>query len=294
MLIAISKKVWIFFKRIIALPGKIIRIIIIELRVVFFNGIRIHWCNIQNFGDMLNPYLIRKILGKKAVYVDKHYFKKHYILCGSIMKRANKNSIVWGAGIMNKDDYFLKPKKVFAVRGPLTRKRFLELGYDCPKVCGDLGILLPNFYKPNNIKKHKIGVIPHYTDYQRVCEMIDNKNILIINLRESVEKVISEINSCEKTLSSSLHGLIVSHVYKVPSLWLEFSDAIKGDGVKFEDYLLSVNIDFYNPVIVKDKEMMKEKSIEQMIKEKERLMIPEEKTIKNIQKNLMENLPFDK
>lgn len=59
--------------------------------------------------------------------------------------------------------------------------------------------------------------------------------------------MIKDIFSCEKTFSSSLHGLIVSHAYNIPCVWVEFLDKVIGNGFKFKDYLKSVNLDEYKP-----------------------------------------------
>jgi hypothetical protein len=57
-----------------------------------------------------------------------------------------------------------------------------------------------------------------------------------------LEKVIDKIVSCTFTISSSLHGIVVSHAYNINSLWVRFADTLgkgpvdlKGD-FKFRDY----------------------------------------------------------
>ena len=61
-----------------------------------------------------------------------------------------------------------KPKKILSVRGPLTRKRLLELDYECPETYGDSGMILPYFYYPEIKKKYKLGIIPHYIDGENI------------------------------------------------------------------------------------------------------------------------------
>ena len=66
--------------------------------------------------------------------------------------------------------------------------------------------------------------------------------ILLIDLTEELGKVIDQIVSCTFTISSSLHGIIVSQAYNMKSLWVSFADSsgkgpvdLKGD-FKFRDY----------------------------------------------------------
>jgi pyruvyltransferase len=117
---------------------------------------------------------------------------------------------------------------------------------------GDPALLLPIYYKvPFRKNKYEIGIIPHYVDFKKVKRKLKDGEVNVINICDSVENVIYEIVSCERTISSSLHGLIVSHAYRVPSLWAEFSNRIIGKGFKFKDYLLSVNLDIYDPLDLK-------------------------------------------
>ncbi|MEP6260718.1 MAG: polysaccharide pyruvyl transferase family protein [Gillisia sp.] len=173
--------------------------------------------------------------------------KTNYLTIGSIIHHASKDSIVWGSGIIDKEQKITKADNK-AVRGPQTRKFLLEQGYECPEVYGDPALLLPKYFFPPVEKKYKMGIIPHYHDFKLVSENYKNDpGILVIDLMTlDVEEVTREILSCEKTISSSLHGLIVSHAYGIPSLWVEFSNKIFGDGIKYRDYLESVEIPFYH------------------------------------------------
>ncbi len=247
---------------------KILELLPPPKKLGFFNNsneLRAYWWSWEgnkNFGDILTPYLIEKITGKKPLLCSKYCMKEYYIVTGSILSHANKNAIIWGAGIIFRDQKVKRPKKIFAVRGPITRERLIELGYECPKVYGDPGLLLPKFYNPKTENKYKLGLIPHYMDYPKIKDKINSKDILVINVFDQVEKVIDNICSCKRTISSSLHGLIVSHAYGIPSIWAEFSNKLTGDGTKFKDYFLSVGIKPYKPLdfreeIPSEKELLK-------------------------------------
>ena len=102
-------------------------------------------------------------------------------------------------------------------------------------------------------KRYRLGIIPHVVDlHHPVIEEIREKysdEILIIDLAhyEKWTGVIDQICSCERILSSSLHGLIVSDAYQVPSCWIELSGNISGGYFKFLDYASSVERDFNEP-----------------------------------------------
>ncbi|MFN4762875.1 polysaccharide pyruvyl transferase family protein [Gillisia sp. Q332] len=219
----------------------------------------------ENYGDLLSKYLVEKISGKEVKWVHPKkqpwykWDKTNYVTIGSIIHHASKDSIVWGSGIIDKEQ-LITNADFRAVRGPQTRKFLLELGYECPEVYGDPALLLLKFYYPEVEKKYKVGIIPHYHDFKSVFEDYKNEpEILVIDLMTlDVEEVTREILSCEKTISSSLHGVIVSHAYGIPSVWVEFSDKIFGDGIKYRDYLESVEIPFYQAEFINGKMELEE------------------------------------
>lgn len=201
----------------------------------------------DNFGDILNPILASNFTNKnvKKIGKRKSKFKEHYFMIGSIIQRCNSQTIIWGSGLIS-DTIDLKrhPKKVLAVRGPLTRKRLLELGVSCPKIYGDPALLLPKFYDPKNInKKYELGIIPHYVDKNddRLKKFSNTKKIKIIDVQnKNPLEVVNQVIECKKIISSSLHGIIVADAYGIPSAWTELSNKVIGNGFKFNDYFLSV------------------------------------------------------
>lgn len=185
------------------------------------------WYMSNNFGDNLNYYLIKKLSGKEPVYCDDRANQKHVIVCGSILTECNDNSTIWGAGMANYTDSISSTPEIRMVRGKLTAEK---LGINCP--VGDPCVLMPRKYNPMATKKYRIGIIPHWKDTVNVLEM----GYYIINPLKPALEVIDDIVSCEKVISSSLHGLILSDAYNVPNRWLDTGTPIGGDGFKFDDY----------------------------------------------------------
>lgn len=193
-----------------------------------------------NWGDDCNPFLFEFISGYKPelVKLGAPKTEPHYMMVGSILHYANPNTHVWGTGLRFSDKPLKKPAKIYAVRGPLTRDILIKHDIECPEVYGDPVLLLPRFYSPKIEKKYKLGVIPHYIDKRFV--KINEPGVLQIDIQGSFYDVIDAINSCEKIISSSLHGLILADAYGIPAMWLKISDKVEGAELKFNDYFLSV------------------------------------------------------
>jgi len=135
------------------------------------------------------------------------------------------------------------------VRGPLTHARLRELGYSCPSIFGDPAILIPNFLSPCSDQMYDYGVVPHYTDFENVRESLKNSSrINVIDVSKSIENVVEEITKCRSIVSSSLHGIILSHSYNIPAKWVKFGNKVFGDGVKFRDYFGSVGLECDRPI----------------------------------------------
>ncbi len=233
-----------------------------------------------NFGDELSPFIISNIFNVRFknendknfktiffknlyrinnVFVKlrnklfaknnslKIYHTKNVLAIGSIINKSHYNSKVWGSGIMYKNTK-VEGGKFYAVRGYITIERLKELGLNAPNVVGDPALLLPMIYNPKIVKQYKLGIIPHYVDFDLINKNIINDETLIIDLtNKDIEYVVNQILSCNHVISSSLHGIIVSQAYKIPALWYKFSNNLAGDDIKFSDYFSSVKIEDYKP-----------------------------------------------
>jgi len=282
-----------------------------------------------NFGDELNHYIVKRLTNLEVNHIDIHwlnlkidlflkvatsslinreisinkYFKYLYyyfinkpkviIGIGSVLSAAKSTKYtVWGAGILSRKDQF-KNANFKAVRGKYSQKRIEELGYKPPKVIGDPALLLPLIYKPSQKKRYDVSIIPHFIHYDEYKNKIGSK-FNIINLTDNIEHIIDQINQSELTISTSLHGIIVSHAYGVKSIRAkDLQRKLTGDDIKFLDYYSSVNIENYKPL----------DSNELFIKEKEELLnivnslyssvlTPQKNKIVEIQKKLIEVFPY--
>lgn len=208
--------------------------------------------NNYNFGDFITPFIYNKLFLKEPILnINGGKDKDVVIGAGSILCMANSKSIIWGTGFMYGNENIKKPKQILSVRGPLTRNRLLKIGIECPESYGDIGLILPYFYSPNNQKKYKLGIIPHYIDKDKFNGIYKkkDKDVLIIDVTEKIDKVINCITMCQMTISSSLHGIIISHAYNVKSMWIKISNSIGGGNFKYRDYYGSLNIENYDNML---------------------------------------------
>ena len=116
-----------------------------------------------------------------------------------------------------------------------------------------------------------------------------DKDILVIDLMtNNIEPVTDLFLQCEKIVSTSLHGLIVSHAYRIPAVWVQFSDKLFGDGIKFQDYFESVKMETYIPNInsgrIRNDEMLNLFDTYPSL--------PNEQVVNKIKENLMGVCPF--
>ena len=266
-----------------------------QIPLFWWSEIRLMGKQKENYGDLLSKYIVEKISGKQAKWVHPrkqpwHKLEKsHYLAAGSILAQATRDSIVWGSGIVDRRHKIAKAK-FYAVRGPETRKFLIEQRYDCPEVYGDPAILLPDFYSPEIKKKYQIGIIPHYVDCEKISGKYQNiRGVKVIDMMTlDIEKTTNEILACEKVISSSLHGVIVPHTYGIPAIWMQFSDKVFGDNIKYQDYFRSVDIYDYNIPGYHDEMNLKELlNCFQKVQ-----VLPDPNRIKELKKGLIEHCPF--
>ncbi len=230
----------------------------------------------RNWGDDLNYYFLRELTGRPVIMyhnfkLAKWFHLKNYLCIGTLLDAvnySNAHTFVWGSGVSGQERTFVHPESILAVRGPKTKVFCDRYGIQCPEVYGDPALLLPLVYQSRRgvqcsivassvqeVQKtsYRLGIIPHVVDlHHLVIEEIREKyadEILIIDLAHYKKwtDVIDQICSCERILSSSLHGLIVSDAYQVPSCWIELTGNISGGYFKYYDYAASVNRSFETP-----------------------------------------------
>jgi hypothetical protein len=227
--------------------------------------LRFYWWPSKNVGDLVTKYLVERFLpgdfapiSEKEIrriersswplsllygWLGKKLPAKYIVSTGSVVRLCGRRALVFGSGIRSKEQSVM-PANVRFVRGPFTRDRFCAAGASVAPVFGDPGLLMPRFYNPSPGKKFRLAIIPHFTEFGEVVERYrGDDTIVVVDMGNGdLEGCIDNIVASDATVSSSLHGLVFSHAYRVPTRHVMFSDKVFGDGTKFRDYYASLGL----------------------------------------------------
>lgn len=212
---------------------------------------------VGNWGDELNRHLLEALTKRHVERLDDAATQQrgHYVVVGSVLHAATPNSIVWGAGAISPIHLpNAAPRRICAVRGPLTRERIEAVGIACPTVYGDPALLLSRFYKPKGPRHNRAAVVPNYIDADLpvVARLVDIEQAVLIRPDAPGHWLdfVDGIAGASFVIASSLHGLVVAEAYGVPAVWAKFSDRIYGGNFKYLDFYASIGKPGQTPVVV--------------------------------------------
>lgn len=209
----------------------------------------------RNFGDNLNPYLISRLAGKPVINArDLNANKVHeiYGVIGSWLGNIWKpNLTVWGLGFISHDAVISRqPKRIAAVRGPMTKDKLANQGYSIDVPVGDPAILVALLYEPKSTRSEEIAVIAQPRDSENPIfrEAAELDGFREIDICCDIEEFCEQLNECSAAVSSSLHAVVAAHSYGIPAQFVKVSDDPLGDGFKLLDYLSSVGLEGSPPI----------------------------------------------
>ncbi|AYV68240.1 polysaccharide pyruvyl transferase family protein [Niallia circulans] len=210
------------------------------------NKVNLEWWNKKpNLGDGLAIVIYDWMLDYYGLDKEqKVNGTKHLLTVGSLIGMGGFDATVWGSGIhsVSSMEAVVKQKKnrkydIRAVRGPITRWFLQGIGYECPEVYGDPGILLPLIYKPENVeKKYPISVIYHMSQNGKDGNRRDDLNYINIETYDH-KSFLNDVVASELVISSTLHGIILAEAYGVPAIFLK--KGMDQEIIKFYDWYFS-------------------------------------------------------
>lgn len=217
--------------------------------------VRLYWhgggSGVANFGDELSPLVVEAASGRPAVFARRQ--NAQLIAIGSILegvlKRGWRRRLaldftpihVWGSGFVDAGPEVSSPLFRFAlIRGPRSRAR---VDPSETLAMGDPGLIACDLLPAPPETRHRWGVIPHQS--HSACPEIDRivgrtRGAVRIDMTGDPVAILTTIASCERVLSSSLHGLIAADSFGIPNHRVKLSPPLRGDDWKFVDYFESV------------------------------------------------------
>ena len=201
-----------------------------------------------NLGDYLGFVIVEFMLEKRGLTLDSWIpGRKHMYSVGSSLLNSYQNATVWGSGVSKGGHkgfrkyllyHPLTKLDIRAVRGPLSREVVLRFRHKCPEVYGDPAILMPLIYEPNCTKTDEVLVIPQFVTEKRFREEPPDLKMVSMNTND-YKAVIDAIASSKKVITSSLHAVILSDAYGVPSVLFRGQGLHKRVDFKYLDYYAS-------------------------------------------------------
>jgi pyruvyltransferase len=192
---------------------------------------------VNNFGDLLGPLVVERILAMHGVAPGSALQDRRLLSVGSVLHFARDDDVVWGSGVNGKKpeaDYVFRTLDVRAVRGPRTREFLIRRGIDTPPVFGDpvllLPIVAPEILECAATKRYQLTVVPNFNDFSSY-----RPDATLLDPRSPVEDCLARIARSEFVVGSSLHAIVVAESLGIPAR-LIFS-AVE-DPFKYEDYYL--------------------------------------------------------
>lgn len=205
------------------------------------------WSALTNWGDKLSVPLLNQFAGLLDVAVETGDIDEADLTCvGSVIGHLPNDyqGYVLGSGALMPGTGMPYRAKVWGVRGHLSLRHHRRLSRAV--VLGDPGLIADELV-PAIPRVHKLGILPHWSDNDlRERREFWRYDPLFIDPRRDPLLVISDILSCDKLVTSSLHGMIVADSVGIPRRF-EYTPRLNNEGATFKhtDYSMSIGAELH-------------------------------------------------
>ncbi len=209
------------------------------------------WKELPNFGDALAPLLLEYFTNAKFQWDT--ISRSSVISIGSILEHVPPlwDGYILGAGKLHENSILQIHQmksgitaKILALRGPLSAK---GLSKTC--ALGDPGLLANELVGPQE-KQYDLGIVPHWQDDELAEKFMGLVKppftSLVINPADDALKVVRQIGSCHRIVTSSLHGMVIADSFGGIPRRVEICPKMEKDGgiFKFRDYSEAIHTPF--------------------------------------------------
>jgi pyruvyltransferase len=205
-----------------------------------------HWAEVANFGDAMAPLLLERFAGVKTGWDTISH--ACIVSVGSVLEHVPPlwDGVILGSGKLREDSQLhlhTKTATILGLRGPLTARQCPPGNY----AIGDPGLMVSELI-PAPDKTFDLGIVPHWTDEQLTTRPEfrggGKWNVTVIDPRRDPLEVITQIASCQRVVTSSLHGAITADAFGIPRR-VELGGLTRDRGdFKWRDYSASVGVSF--------------------------------------------------
>lgn len=182
------------------------------------------WDRINNFGDAVNPHVLRAVSGASPLKVERG---EHLLAIGSVLQKADASTHLWGTGLMHPGMKLppIGPGRVHALRGARTQAVLRAAGLLEREVpLGDPGFLVASRLRerlPAGVKGAPVCIIPHHASFDAACfAALRDPSVMLLDMRTRSLDLLGAIMNSEIVLSQSLHGLVFAEAFGKPNAWI--------------------------------------------------------------------------
>lgn len=231
------------------------------------------WQDVPNWGDQLGYDLLSSFLGDRGSKVDK-VADADIVGIGSTLAHipVNWSGIVAGPGLLKQTSWNLPMANILGIRGKLTARGNFFYKFSAQRAnvfIGDPGLITPQVLDLSWHQKFKeradIGILPHWSDTALKWDsrLYGPWKTRFINPFRSPRDVISDIITCDKLVTSSLHGTVIADAYGIPRRivpsWTMLNSPYEGGMFKFQDYMSALDMEYQPEVLEKADQVTVEK-----------------------------------
>jgi len=213
--------------------------------------------NNSNGGDAFGPIVAKHILGRRGnqtVPVRASDVNSPFGLAavGSTIQwlLSKPGVVLWGVGLISDAEFggVAARLEIPGVRGPRSRDLLLLYRSLNPLPISDPALIAADVYPLDNLmqQQREVCFIIHGVDRAdafKVCPLC--KEHLVNNYDRNMTNLFSNLKSCKRVISSSLHGIIFSHSFGIPALPVAVGKKITGGDFKYRDYMHSIGMTWF-------------------------------------------------
>jgi hypothetical protein len=213
-----------------------------------------------NYGDWLSPLLVGHYTDRRLIFQSPTAAwltsDRHLVGVGSIGRFVKPNSVVVGTGLSS-DEYQLDPAATYiSLRGPMSAEHLRSCGGPTVESFGDPAAVLSRVIPVSRgTTNGRTAFVRHHKHRNLPVQLpagYDELEVLVSHPDE-IRTFVTRLAEYDQVITSAMHVLITCQSYGIPCALVVFEgylDAVSGNGMKYTDYSLGVDLGPLTPTPV--------------------------------------------